>query len=677
MVRYGQKEEKEMKPQRFVTSIVLFLAVTTFALILVGYSPPRVTGQTESTPGGPPRALTVSLDAAVTDEPISPYIYGLFIEHQGRCIYGGIWAEMIQDRKFYYTVNYYFPYGNDMGKSPWRAIPYDTAVTMDSDHAYVGEHSPRITLDGMKPRGIVQEGLALRQGKGYTGRIVLASSDQVTVEVSLIWGPGPGDRQTITVGPLTQDYATSPLAFTAGVDTDNGRLEIVSRGNGSFSIGAVSVMPADNVQGMRADTLQLLKDLGATVYRWPGGSFANGYDWHNAIGDRDKRPTTLNGAYGWEQLETNDFGPDEFMALVQALGADPYVAVSAMNDGDVQLAADEVQYFNGASDTPMGQLRAANGRSDPYGVRFWGIGNEAWGFASLSDYPTLNNRMAAAMRAVDSTITLIAVGGIGSGGQGQPAGPGKPDWTETMLTQTADSMDLISEHDYGPPNDDLVVHSRSVAERVREFSAIHRQYRQQLSSLQGKDVRLALDEWNYFGGNQPLIYGDGGPRYRFRDALGIAAALHEMYRNSDLIFMANTQAVNVLGQVKTTQTDAAIEVTGLAWMLYRQHFGTLPVTISSDTDPLDVAAAWSSDHQALTVAVINPTQDGYALTLDLQNAQITSAGRWWRIASPDPMLYNEPGQPLRLMIEEQPLPDVSLTFPVPPLSITLYELPAQ
>ena len=90
-----------------------------------------------------------------------------------------------------------------------------------------------------------------------------------------------------------------------------------------------------------------------------------------------------------------------------------------------------------------------------------------------------------------------------------------------------------------------------------------------------------------------------------------------------------------------------------------------------------MSAAWTDDHQFLTVAVVNPTPDSFTLTLDLQNAQVTGAGRWWRVASPDPLIYNEPGQPPRVVIEEQPLPDTSLTFPVPPLSITLYELPAQ
>ena len=124
-------------------------------------------------------------------------------------------------------------------------------------------------------------------------------------------------------------------------------------------------------------------------------------------------------------MESNDFGPDEFMTLVELVGAEAYIAVSAANTEDVQSAAEEVEYFNGAPDTPMGQQRAANGHPEPYGVQFWGIGNENYFFAALNDYVELHNLIAAAMRAVDPNITLIAVGGHGKRRPGKTsrAGP--------------------------------------------------------------------------------------------------------------------------------------------------------------------------------------------------------------------------------------------------------------
>jgi len=237
-------------------------------------------------------------------------------------------------------------------------------------------------------------------------------------------------------------------------------------------------------------------------------------------------------------------------------------------------------------------------------------------------------------------------------------------------------MDLISEHIYGGSSPNLVEHAQSIAWGIREFVDAHRRYRRQLDALQDKDIRLALDEWNYFWGDRYEIYGEAAPRYYFRDALGVAVGLHEMFRNSDLVFMANTHPVNVHGQVKTTRTEAATEATGLVWALYRHHFGTLPLTVAGDVTPLDVAAAWTEDRQTLTIAVVNPTAYTHTLTLRLQNARLSGAGRVWIIAHSDPLAYNEPGRQRRIVIEERQLPNISDALTIPPLSIALYELPA-
>jgi len=518
----------------------------------------------------------------------------------------------------------------------------------------------------------VQDELGLRRGQEYEGYVIAAGKGPVELEVTLAWGPEPDDRQRVSLGSLNEEYEKKTFRFTAGADTDDGRLEVLGRGDGTLYIGAVSLMPADNVHGMRADVIALLKELGFTVYRWPGGLFVNDYNWRNAVGDRDRRPPQLNTAYWSEDVESNDFGLDEFLAFCREVGAEPYVVVSATGSDDARMAAEEVEYLNGAPDTPMGKLRAANGHPQPYNVRFWGIGNEMWGVTSLEDYIEQHNRIAEAMRAVDPNIKLIAVGGI----EFEGIQPGHS-WSRDMLEHCADNMDFISEHLYGPSRPDLVEHTRSIAEDVRRFVSAYREYREEVDSLRDKDIRLALDEWNYYWEGRPQIYGEAAPRYYFRDALGVATGIHEMFRNSDIIFMANTHPVNVHGQVKTTQTAAAIEATGLVWELYRHHFGTLPVAVSGETAPLDVAAAWTEDRRALTIAVVNPTPQEHTLVLDLRNARLTGEGRLWLLRHSDPLAYNEPGRPPQVVLEEKPLQAVSGELKAPPMSIGLYELSAQ
>ncbi len=595
------------------------------------------------------KKITVTIDTKKTGEPISKYIYGQFIEHLGRCIYGGIWAEMLEDRKFFY------PAGAE--ESPWKIISNSESVIMNCQNPYVGNHSPQI-----KSGGIQQGQLGLIKGKDYVGRIVLAAKNKTTVKISLIWGSNQNDRQTINLDVNNSDYKTISLKFTSGGTTDDGKLEIAGMGNGEFCIGTVSLMPADNVNGLRADTLKLLKELNAPIYRWPGGNFVSGYDWRDGIGERDKRPPRKNPA--WKGIEHNDFGIDEFLAFCREINAEPLIVVNS-GFGDAHCAAQEVQYVNGSKDTLMGKWRAKNGHPEPYNVKWWGIGNEMFGkwqlgYMSLEHYVVKHNLFAQAMRNADPSIKLIAVGDVGP-------------WSEGMLKNCAENMDLISEHFYCREKESLIEHIRQIPEAVRKKVTAHRDYRKQLEPLKDKDIRIAIDEWNYWYGEH--LFGELGTRYFLKDALGIAAGLNEMIRNSDIVFMANyAQTVNVIGAIKTTKTAAAFETTGLVLTLYRNHFGSLPVEVVGDTNPLDVAAAWTQDRKALTIAIVNPTENKYVLSMELKGAEPTGKGEIWLISHFDPMAFNEPGKPPVVMVVEKQLSDISNTLDVPPLSICLYKL---
>jgi alpha-N-arabinofuranosidase len=483
------------------------------------------------------------------------------------------------------------------------------------------------------------------------------------VDVRLEWGPGEGDAQTVRIEALTAEYAKTPLEFTAGADTDNGRIEIVGRGK--FRVGAVSLMPADNVHGMRADTLALLKELDSPVYRWPGGNFVSGYDWRDGLGDPDRRPTRKNPA--WQGIEPNDFGINEFMTFCREIGTEPYVTVNS-GQGDVAMAVEELEYANGGADTPMGRLRAEHGHREPYGVTWWSIGNEMYGdwqlgHMPLEKYIEKHNLFAEAMRERDPSIKLIAVGATGN-------------WSEGMLAGAADHMDLLSEHFYcqGIPN--LMAHVRQMPDNVRAKAEAHRRYLETIPALRGKRIPVALDEWNYWYGDH--VFGELGTRYFLRDALGIAAGLHEFFRNSDVFEMANyAQTVNVIGAIKTTKTDAAFESTGLALMLYRREFGAIPVEVGGGFEPLDVAAAWTEDRKALTVGIVNPTREAFEVPLEIAGAKIAGDGRAWTIAGPDDMAYNHPGEPPKVTVEEREVSGVTDRLSVPPISVTLYRLPVK
>ncbi|MFB3852785.1 MAG: alpha-L-arabinofuranosidase C-terminal domain-containing protein [Vicinamibacterales bacterium] len=598
-------------------------------------------------------APSVTIRAGQRLHPVSKYIYGQFIEHLGRCIYGGIWAEMLEDRKFYYPVG--------AKESPWAAVGEAGAVVMSKDGPYVGEHSPMVRTGGAN--GIRHGGLALIRGKSYTGRVVLAGeASAAPVEVSLVWGDGPAERKTVTVHGLGQSFQKVPFTLTAGGSTESGWLEIVGKGRGWFKVGAVSIMPSDNVEGFRPDVLRLLAELDAPVYRWPGGNFVSGYDWRDGVGDPDKRPPRKNPA--WRGIEHNDVGIHEFMAFCRLLGAEPYIAVNS-GLGDASSAADEVEYVNGAPTTPMGRLRAANGHEKPFGCRWWSIGNEMYGdwqlgHMPLTEYTKKHNAFAAAMRAKDSSIKLIAVGNVG-------------EWDEAMLRESADHMTLLSEHFYSQERPGLLAHVSQIPSQVRRIANAMRRYRETMPQVARNDIRVALDEWNYWYG--PHVYGELGTQYFLKDALGIAAGLHEYARQSDVIAMANyAQTVNVIGAIKTSKTESVFDTTGLVLKLYRARFGDVPVVVEGAPEPLDVAAAWRDDRRVLTVAVVNATRESQPLRVAIQGIDPPSNARLWRIAGTDEKACNVPGRPPQVAIEEVPSAPFGPIVTLPPMSISIFEV---
>jgi alpha-N-arabinofuranosidase len=602
---------------------------------------------------GRPRVV---IDAEKTGEPMSKYIYGQFIEHLGRCIYQGIWAEMLEDRKFFWPVG--------QGESPWQAIGEAALVKMDAVRPFTGAHTPRLTLNGKAPGGLVQGGLALIQGKDYVGRVVLAGdAGAAPVDISLVWGDGPDARQTLAITGIGREYKTFLFTFKGGASTENGRLEIASRGRGWFKVGTVSIMPADNVDGFRPEVLVLLKELDSPVYRWPGGNFVSGYDWRDGIGDRDRRPPRKNPA--WKGVEHNDVGIHEYLDLMRLIGAEPYITVNS-GLGDVAMAVEELEYANGAPDSKMGKLRAANGHPEPWGVKFWSIGNEMYGdwqlgHMPLADYVKKHIQFAEAMKAVDPSIKVVAVGAVGP-------------WSETMLRDAANDMDLMSEHFYVGHKPGLLSHVSQMPSEVRRIADAHRKYWAAIPALATKEIPVALDEWNYWYG--PEIYGEIGTQYFLEDALGVAAALNEYARQTDVYFMANyAQTVNVIGAIKTSKTAAVLDTTGVILALYRHHFGAIPAAVGGAPEPLDVMACWKdASKTVLTLSVVNPTRTARTLRLDAGKLRLPETARLFLVAGDDPRACNVPGRPAQVAVRETEAAPFGGKIAVPPISVSLYEI---
>jgi alpha-N-arabinofuranosidase len=411
--------------------------------------------------------IAVSVDVSQASAPVSEEQFGMFIEHIGTLVYDSLWSEMLDDRKFFGPILDSEPEAAPASARSfrrelrqWVAVGGGQWVTLDGVEPYTGEHSPCIALDASQPRGIRQTGFSLVEGKALEGRIVLRASGEARVVVSLLRDGGV--RESVVIEP-TAGYEKYPLAFSAGAASANAALEITATGEGMLHIGAVSLMPADNVEGFRPDVIALLKDLDSGMWRLPGGNVISAWNWYDSIGDIDRRPPYFDPV--WNALQSNDVGLDEYMTLCRLIGVEPYITVSA-GFGDSHSAAEQVEYINGAATTHMGAQRAANGHPEPYGVRYWNIGNEpygSWQFGrtDLCFYVHKHNEFARAMRKVDPSIVLLASGSMPDRLWKDPEVPvpydtsketigTEWDWTGGLFAHCMDNFDGMTEHWYAP-----------------------------------------------------------------------------------------------------------------------------------------------------------------------------------------------------------------------------------
>jgi alpha-L-arabinofuranosidase len=628
--------------------------------------------------------VNIKLDLKNQGEAISPLIYGQFIEHLGRCIYGGIWAEMLEDRKFYFPVTAnYAPYVSltetgypVVGASPWEIVGDPSLVKMVKKDPFVGDHTPHLKQGA----AIQQHDLGVVSGKKYVGYIWLKSDESrnARVRVSLVI-----DGKAIpgrVISPVNS-YSKTAFEFTANKDTDKATLKIEVI-EGDVFIGTVSLMPGDNIKGMRRDTITLLKELNSPLYRWPGGNFTSGYDWHDGIGDRDRRPPRKNPA--WTGVEHNDFGTDEFIVFCREINTEPMISANT-GFGDAHCAAEWVDYCNSGKETTGGRYRIENGNEKPYNVKRWCVGNEMFGdwqlgFMQLKQYTIKHNIVAQAMWERDPDLVLVGVGSFDTiNAAFDPDSKEKNrTWSRGMLEDCAEYMNMLSEHFYvgrTPWSQDgrkpALQHVPMVKNSIRERVEAHKKLQASIESLKGRFVPIALDEWNYW--HRDYVYGELGCIYDLQDALGIAMGLNEFFRQSKYIHAANyAQTVNVIGAIKTTKTKAEFDSTGLVLKLYRNHFGAIPLKFTGEIGDLDVMAALNKAGDILTVSAVNPADK--EIVIKLEGLKLPANATQYVITGKNDSSYNAPGKKRGVDINESGSVSISGGLKAAPLSASIWEI---
>src|ERR1039458_9804521 len=358
---------------------------------------------------------------------------------------------------------------------PYRPWYPDGAVqvaqySFDTANPFNGARSQKIVLPVPRARaGISQDGFYLKAGVSYKLRLHMRSEGNVPVWASL-HGGGRVIAGPVQLGRAGGKWTVGEAELRADRTIENATLTIDFEGPGSLWLDRVYLIGSDAVLGIwRPDAGAALKAMHPGIIRF-GGSTTEQYEWDRAIGPWDDRLTFTTVWGGWEE---NFVGLDEFLRLCEYIGAEPLICVR-WTDRKPEDAAAEVEYANGGADTHWGALRAKNGHPAPYHVKYWQVGNEV-------DVPKYNDTVRAfvdAMKAVDLTIKLLS------------SFP-----TRKLLDSAGTSFDYLCPHQYDIAN---------LAGQERQFQDLRDWI---AGNAGGKDIRLAVTEWNTTAGDFGLTRG--------------------------------------------------------------------------------------------------------------------------------------------------------------------------
>lgn len=345
---------------------------------------------------------------------------------------------------------------------------------------------------------------------------------------------------------------------------------------GGVWVGEDSEIP--NTEGYRTDVLEALQRLEVPNIRWPGGCFADEYYWMDGIGPRDERPARINTHWGMV-IEDNSFGTHEFLRLTELLDAEPVVAMN-VGSGTPREMQQWIEYMNFDGDSEMANLRRRNGRDEPWGVKYVGVGNESWGCGGNMRpeyYADLYRRFATYIRTYSGNEIFRVASGFDTA---------RYWWTDTLMDRAGNMMEGISLHYYTIAGESWQSKGSSVdfeedeyfsglqaALRLDEFIEGHSNRMDRYDP--DKRVALVVDEWGIW--TDPLPGSNPGflqQQNSLRDALIASISLDILNKHSDRVRMANiAQMVNVLqAMILTDGEDMVLTPTYHVFDMYRTHF---------------------------------------------------------------------------------------------------------
>jgi len=553
---------------------------------------------------------------------IDPRIYGQFLEPINHSVEDGLFAEQIRGAGFE---------GCDF-ETYWTVVGPPDAVRVVESSFERGTKSVRL-IAGRQLSGIRQARVFLESGRSYDGSVwikIESGTPRLSLRVLAADGSMLAERPLLTHGTAWQEV---PFSFSSVRTDRDATVEIAAIGRGTALVDFVSLTRAD-VRGsgmLRPDLLGSLRGLAPTFIRWPGGSFASTYKWQDGIGpfaSRVYHPNDIWGGYS----DYYGFGTDEYLELTRQLGADPLIVLPAPDESpaSIEYAMNWVHYVNDPPTTTWGRLRAGNGHSEPYRVRYFQIDNEPMNNGFTPErYATIVNLYGRHLRQIAPDAVIIACGQKRSNDM---------TWSEKVIDLAGSSFDVLGVHNYEYESDRF----ESGVRRIRDYLVKLRDY---VRTSAHPGIRLAVLEWNL------------SRTYDWRAGLHAAGSLilyesltPELTMSSPALLMRNT--------TDDPTWTAFIYHDHVSWFpgggylvekLFREHFAETYLTSTSGTfrdipdrasfftdisqmkpegwqpGTVDAIATASADGRRIVVKAVNYSSAPNTLLIHLQGSRAPAA----------------------------------------------------
>lgn len=511
---------------------------------------------------GPTPTVQITVFPAKQREPISRYLFGKFTEHLGRNVYQGAWAQIVVNPEFapaslwpsqpvlekrleeaarVFRLPELVQDASHHVPAFWQASAGLRVRWLEASSRYVAE------VTSLEGGGCLATGVWLPLHRTQQFELTLRARAEPAARVRVELVTSEGQPVGTAEALLPERWISWQGRIGANADGHQPgqpyQLRICLPPETLVQLDAVLLFPADHVDGWEPEVVDYMRRARLPMLRFPGGNFASGYHWEDGVGPWQDRPVRPNPA--WPEVEWNHVGTAEWLRLCELTGAQPLICVNAGN-GSAEEAARWVQYCNAPASTTLGRHRASHGHPQPYGVRYWEIGNELWGQWQIghtdgAGYARRYRQFAREMLRADPELLLIA------NGQARNLNGPKildltPGWNQLLLQQNGTAVRSISVHSL----EGASARQASGAEEVwQELVAFADAYLEYLDALvaspmraAGLEPRVAITEMQIFTNVPHLPHNK-----TIAEALWLASLIHAALRSDGLVELITHSAL--------------------------------------------------------------------------------------------------------------------------------------